>query len=84
VLDISANSDKQLAETGTLNVPQDADGTSYSGHLNERGQNLASLTLWRHDGLKNLPTFLLFLLSQRRGLSDDCLLAIYTWQQGCE
>src|SRR5271165_1013325 len=50
----------------------------------ERGQDVGSLTMRQQDRLKNLPTFLLFLLSQRRGLGDDCLVAIYTWQQGGE
>ena len=65
--------------------------SSYTGRrrdivfwLCERGQHVGSLTMRRQDGLKNLPTFLLFLLSQRRELGDDCLVAICTWQQGCE
>ena len=35
-LAIVANPDERLAETGTLNVPQDADATSHSGYLNTR------------------------------------------------
>src|SRR5208282_1231010 len=45
----------------------------------ECGQDLGSLTMRQQDGLKNLPIFLLFLLSQRRGLGDDCLVATCSW-----
>jgi len=66
---IVASPDERLAETGIGTVRQDAGATSRFGSRNT-GTNFPA---WPQGGTtpSNLPSFLLFPLSQRPGLGED-------------